>query len=371
MSTTALAVRTSGRVMPLRENKAVRLERTQKELDRARRTEALIDPEYKRIWTKEAVAKSSNFALFILGKNVPKLLGEFRACNIVSFAGKLWAVPHYLGKVDFQDHILRRDPRIRSAATIEAAIASVEEGEFDARSLFGAHAGYDVVECNGEWLAIPCTVDVEDWHDQALLASRGVIRASNRDELADAASEVRRAIGADDGGPVITTGPTEEVSLAAVLAKLDETSVNMQALVKRMDRINAIAEMALRKTADLRRGAERTRHARQDGVVIWSLRHPRKALDLALKSIHFSRPTQEPSLTTVVARLDKIFANMRSPFARMERIGAIAEAALHKAADRQQNAESRVPPTSPQHEGRVVSSLRRPGRALQRALRWN
>jgi hypothetical protein len=371
MSTTALAVRTSGRVMPLRENKAVRLERTQNELDRARRTDALIDPEYKHIWTKEAVAKSSNFALFTLAKNVPKLLGEFRAFNIVSFGGKIWAAPHYLGKVDFQDHMLRRDPRIRCAATIEAAIALVEQSEFDARRLFGEDAGYDVVDCNGEWLAIPRTVDIEDWHDRALLASRGVIRASNRDELADASearSHRRRALGADDGAPVVTAGAPEELSLAAVLAKLDETGVNMQALVKRMDRIGAIAEMALLQTADLRQGEQ---GGRQDGAVVWSLRHPRKALVLALKSIGFSRPTQEPPPTTVAARPEKISADMQAPFERMERIGAIAEAALHKVADRRQFAESRVPPTPPQHEGRVVSSLRRPGRALQRALRWN
>jgi hypothetical protein len=80
MSKTALAIVQSGRVAPLRENEAIRLERTGAERDRARRTGALKDPAYQRPWSKAAIAKSGNFALFI----VPRRAGIF-----VRFARKL------------------------------------------------------------------------------------------------------------------------------------------------------------------------------------------------------------------------------------------------------------------------------------------
>jgi hypothetical protein len=69
MSKTALAIRHSGRVAPLRENEAIRLERTGAERDRGRRTGALKDPAYQPLWSKAAIAKSGNFALFILPRN--------------------------------------------------------------------------------------------------------------------------------------------------------------------------------------------------------------------------------------------------------------------------------------------------------------
>jgi hypothetical protein len=101
------------------------------------------------------LANSDNFALFTAPQNAPKLIGEFRSCNVVGFGGKIWAVPRYLGKVELDDPRRPCDPRIRHADTIEAALAAIVQGEDDARRLFGDGATCDIVDCGGEWMAIP------------------------------------------------------------------------------------------------------------------------------------------------------------------------------------------------------------------------
>ena len=305
MSRTALAIRESGRVAPLRENKAIQLERAGMDQDRDRLATLLIDPDYERLWTEEAVAKSSSFALFTPSETAPKLLGEFDSCTVLSFGGKVWAVPRHLGTIDLDDPMLPPDPRIRCAATVEAAIARVEQGEFDARCLFGEGAGYDVVDANGEWMAIPDAVGQMDWHDPVLLDSRGVIRAPSREDLVITASKTRLhgrdAVSTDfnraadvsrafptppvNGVPVMAAGATKEPSPTAVMARLDEICADTQAVIKRIDRIGAIAEVALRRVADLHQSPEARvppKPPRHDGVVVWSLRHPRKALVRAL-----------------------------------------------------------------------------------------
>jgi hypothetical protein len=76
------------------------------------------------------------------------------------------------------------------------------------------------------------------------------------------------------------TDATKEPSLKAVMARLDEICADTQAVIKRIDRIGAIAEVALHRVADLHRVPPKP--PRHDGVVVWSLRHPRKALVCAL-----------------------------------------------------------------------------------------
>jgi hypothetical protein len=181
MSATALDIRASGRVAPLRENEAIRLERTGAEPDRGRRYEALIDPEYRRTWIAEVVAKSGDITLFTGVE--PELIGEFRAHNMVSFRDEIWAVPIYLGEVNLNNPMSRSDPRIRHAATIEAVMTMVKRGESDARHLFGEGAEYAAADCNGKWMAIPHAVGLVDWRDPTLLESRGVLSAASREEL--------------------------------------------------------------------------------------------------------------------------------------------------------------------------------------------
>jgi hypothetical protein len=67
MSTTALAICKSGRVEPLRENKAIARERLGGPRDRANGVDALIDPQFVRMWSREAIASSGDFVIF----NVP------------------------------------------------------------------------------------------------------------------------------------------------------------------------------------------------------------------------------------------------------------------------------------------------------------
>jgi hypothetical protein len=323
MSKTALEIRKSGRVSPLCENKAIRLERTGIRLGRDESIDTLIDPAYERSWIEAELANSTNFALLTVPQDVPKLAGEFRLCNVVSFGGKIWAVPRYLGNVELDDPRRPSDPRIRHATTIEASIAAIEQGEDDARRLFGEGAAYDVVTCNGEWLAIPHSIELADGATLALLESRGVVRAESREELVICAlkarlsglgavgAELMRVLGdqrvspgapkvpAKDTSPASAAGATDQLSMRAIAARLDEITAAMHALASRVDRIGAISEQALLAVADLH---HRTAHGvpesppRQFGIFRWTLRQPRKAFLGALNWIRtvLKEPVAEP-----------------------------------------------------------------------------
>jgi hypothetical protein len=302
MSKTALEIRTSGRVAPLRENKAIRLQRAGTRLGRDGICDVLIDPEYERVWHEEELANSDTFALFTVPQDAPKLIGEFKSCNVVSFGGKIWAVPRYLGKIDLDDPRRPFDPRIRHADTVEAAMAAIAQGEGDARRLFGEGAKYDVIERNGQWMAIPHSAAPDDWSALALLD--GVLRAASREELVicalqarlremgTAGAELLRLLGEwrsspeapkapAEAEPAVAAGAIGQSSMIAAAARLDEIALVTQALTRRVDLIGAISEQALLAAADLhhRVGAGVPRNPpRQLGVFRWSLRQPRKVL---------------------------------------------------------------------------------------------
>jgi len=311
MSNTALKIRNSGRVAPLRENRAIRLLRTGAKLGRDEIPGALIDPEYERIWSEEEMANSDNFALFAAPQETPKLIGEFRSCNVVGFGGKIWAVPRYLGKVELDDPQRPFDPRIRRADTIEAAMAAVAQGEDDARRLFGEGAKYDIVDCSGEWMAIPHSIGLNDWSALVLLEGRGVLRAASREELVirvlqarlremgAAGAELLRVLGEWRAPPLARKAPagassaegagvTEQLSLTAVAARLDGVAALAQAMASRVDRIGAMSEKALLAVADLNHriaaGVPR-KPPQQFGLLRWSLRQPRKAARAVLNRL--------------------------------------------------------------------------------------
>jgi hypothetical protein len=348
MSKTALDIRKSGRVTPLCENKAIRLERTGIRLGRDEIIDTLIDPAYERNWIEEALVNSTNFALFTVPQDVPKLVGEFRLCNVVSFGGKIWAVPRYLGKVELDDPRRPSDPRIRHATTIEASIAAIEQGSDDARRLFGEGATYDVVNCNGEWLAIPHSIELSDGATLALLESRGVLRAASREELVICALKARlsgmgavgvemmRALGElrvfpaapkvpADISPASAAGGTDQSSMTSIVARLDEVAAATQALASRVDRIGAISEQALLAVADLH---HRIAHGvpgsppRQFGVFRWSLRQPRKALLGALNWFRtvLKEPVAAPQKrgASAAAPSNESAAGIRADFDRLE-----------------------------------------------------
>jgi hypothetical protein len=309
MSTTALDIRKSGRVEPLRENKAIRLQRTGTKLGRDEVAQALVDPAYERVWNEKELANSDTFALFAVPQDAPKLIGEFGSCNVVRFGGKIWAVPRYLGTVELDDLQGPFDPRIRHADTIEAAMAAVARGEDDARRLFGEGAKYDVVERNGAWMAIPHSIAPNDWSALALLD--GVLTAASREELVICALQARLrdmgAAGAEllgmlgewraspaapkappDIASAVATGATEQSSMMTIMARLDEIAAVTQTLTGRVDRIGAISERALLAAADLHHriaAGVPGNPSRQLGVLRWSLRQPRKALRRVLNRL--------------------------------------------------------------------------------------
>jgi hypothetical protein len=321
MSKTALKIRESGRVAPLRENKAIRLLRTGTKLAREGIIDALIDPEYERVWNEERLADSYAFALFTVPQEAPRLIGEFRSCNVVSLGGKIWAVPRYLGKVELDDPRRPWDPRIRHADTIEAAMAAITQGEDEARRLFGEGAKCDIVECNNEWMAIPHSIGLTDVAGLASLQSHGVLKATSREELVFLVLRTRLGemgtAGADllrvldewraspaspralaDAASTAADGASEQSSVADISARLGEIAAVTQALASRVDRISAISEQALLATADLHHrfaAGVASNPPRQFGVLRWSLRQPRKAARAVLNRLRtFLKPIAEP-----------------------------------------------------------------------------
>src|SRR5262249_29505595 len=123
MSTTALAVRETGRVMPLVENATIRSLRKSHRLDLS----VLIDPSYREAWTEEAVSRSPRFQLFKQNKAAPRLVMTLDDHNLVAYEGHYYGVPHNLGTVNLEEESVRQHPRIIRDANLEgvrAAIAS-------------------------------------------------------------------------------------------------------------------------------------------------------------------------------------------------------------------------------------------------------
>jgi hypothetical protein len=94
-------------------------------------------------------------------------------------------------------------------------------------------------------------------------------------------------------------GATEQSSMTAIAARLDDVAAFAQVLAGRVDRIGAISEQALLAVADLhhRIGAGVPRNPPQEfGVLRWSLRQPRKALRAVLKRLRtlLKEPVAEP-----------------------------------------------------------------------------
>jgi hypothetical protein len=115
MSTTALATRETGRVMPLVENAPVRALREGRTVS----TEPLIDPGYQELWTEEAISQSPNFTLFQQGQAATKLILSLAQHNVLEYGGHFYGVPHALGPVDLAKIEDRTLPGIVTGATAE------------------------------------------------------------------------------------------------------------------------------------------------------------------------------------------------------------------------------------------------------------
>lgn len=118
MSTTSLETRTSGRIPPLVENPAVRIERETGKL--AGPEVPLIDKAYLSAWTQEEVAKSPRFKLFKRILAGTKLEREMDSYNILSYDGGFYGVPHSLGPRDLAKEEDRGHPEVVRGDSIEA-----------------------------------------------------------------------------------------------------------------------------------------------------------------------------------------------------------------------------------------------------------
>lgn len=125
MSTTALEARSSGRVMPLLENAAIRALRQGHSGD----LPAMIDPTYSEHWTQEAVSRSPRFKLFNQTARAPKLVMTIGAHNVVEHSGQYFGVPHALGPVDLAKEEDRSRPGIIKGTDLDAVKALVVAAE--------------------------------------------------------------------------------------------------------------------------------------------------------------------------------------------------------------------------------------------------
>jgi hypothetical protein len=115
MSTTALAIRETRRVMPLVENATIRGLREGRGLDLS----ALVDPTYREAWTEEAVSRSPRFQLFKQNKAAPRLVMTLEDYNVVAFEGQYYGIPQDLGPVNLEEENARQNPRIIRNAKLE------------------------------------------------------------------------------------------------------------------------------------------------------------------------------------------------------------------------------------------------------------
>lgn len=122
MSATALAVRDTGRIMPLVENASIRGLREGRPLDLS----ALIDPSYREAWTEEAVSRSPRFQLFKQNKAAPRLIMSLDQYNIVAYEGRYYGVPKELGPVDLDQESARQNPRIIHDGNLETVKAAID-----------------------------------------------------------------------------------------------------------------------------------------------------------------------------------------------------------------------------------------------------
>lgn len=234
MSSTALAVKRSRRILPLKENEAIRLERSGAEPDAARRLAHVIDPAYPGSLTKEAVARSPSFTLFKRDHGPPKLVGEAGECDLMAVGTAIYAVPRYLAVDNLFAAPSLLDPRIRRFASVSDAIAAVTAEERFARDLFGPAAAMEVVEWDGRWVAMPRAHPPIDPSDPGWLAAPDVLWAESKQGLATKAAAPR-----GDVPPPASARTEEDVE---VTVRLDRIAAELKELRRRVDRVNEIAE---------------------------------------------------------------------------------------------------------------------------------
>jgi hypothetical protein len=132
MSSTALAARENGRVMPLLENPAIHALRTGGNVDDA----PLIDPAYHEAWTEEEISKSPHFTLFQHVKPGPRLAMAFNGHNIVEYEKQFFGVAHELGQLDLSKPEDRSLPSILVGDSVETVQAMIEALPMPAADLF-------------------------------------------------------------------------------------------------------------------------------------------------------------------------------------------------------------------------------------------
>lgn len=175
MSTTALEALETGRVMSLRENKAIRLER-ERGIQGAVTDQ--IDPTYLTAWTHEEVKKNPRFRMWKRSSASTKLLEENTYYNVLGYDDAFFAVLHSLGPINLASAADRERPGVFRAETLDEVKRLIEQehgpevsapapasgasapnaSDADVPVLLHQRLWYNIVAVGGEFIGLPHSV---------------------------------------------------------------------------------------------------------------------------------------------------------------------------------------------------------------------
>lgn len=199
MSSTALDVRETGRIMPLAENPVIRHER---ENGVQPTNDLFIDPACLTAWTQEEVAKSPRFKLFKRSQGGTKLVRELATYNILSYDGKFYGVPHSLGPVDLAKKEHREKPQIIEGTSVDeiealltdhappASVAALPppppsrpQGVQTAPVLVSMAGPFNVVFYDGTYFGVPTSLGPVDLADPVQRVLPEILKAATWNDM--------------------------------------------------------------------------------------------------------------------------------------------------------------------------------------------
>ena len=153
MSTTALAALTSGKVMPLKENAAIRRLREGQSLDLVSGADVdlLIDPAYRQAFNREHLGAVAAKAKVTEAREKP-IYAHYRGFDVFQRDGIFLAAPVSMGDADIDDPAVRRDRRVASAESFGALKATLDA--YEAR-LIDSIGACNLLQAGGRYVLTP------------------------------------------------------------------------------------------------------------------------------------------------------------------------------------------------------------------------